>query len=147
MMNAVLCSAQVSLVRVSGLPSILSPTTQHPPAVALTHTHQRVGLAAVRFRLIRPSACTTAGSGLHPRGAGSPGCQAESSSLSYGLLVIPPVLPTPPHGDAVAFSSRPEYAYLERTCTSDQTRSQTVHPHRLVRWVNEADRLTVKAHE
>ena len=52
---------------------------------------------------------------------------------------LPPVLPTPPHGNAVAFSSRPEYAYLERTCTSDQTRSQTVHPIQLVWMVNEID--------
>ena len=144
-MNAVLCSAQVSLVRVSGLPSILSPTTQHPPAVALAHNpsarraccgplpaHTSFGMYDRRLRT-SPTGC---------RLARMPG-RIEFVILRTARL--PPVLPTPPHGNAVAFSSRPEYAYLERTCTSDQTRSQTVHPHRLVRWVNQADELRVKA--
>ncbi len=44
--------------------------------------------------------------------------QAESSSLSYGLIVHLLLLPTPPHGDAVAVGYRPERAYLKRTSTS-----------------------------
>jgi hypothetical protein len=141
MMNAVLCSAQVSLVRVSGLPSILSPTTQHPPAVALAHNpsarraccgplpaHTSFGMYDRRLRT-SPTGC---------RLARMPG-RIEFVILRTARL--PPVLPTPPHGNAVAFSSRPEYAYLERTCTSDQTRSQTVHTIQLVWMVSQAGRL------
>jgi hypothetical protein len=43
---------------------------------------------------------------------------AESSSLSYGLVVHLLLLPTPPRGDAVAVDYRPESAYLKRTLTS-----------------------------
>src|ERR1700684_280849 len=57
-------------------------------------------------------------SGLRPCTAGSPVNPAVSSSLSYGLLVHLPLLSTLPCGNAVTFSYRPEYAYLERTCTS-----------------------------
>ena len=44
--------------------------------------------------------------------------QAESRSLSYGLIVHLLLLPTPPLGDAVAVGYRPERAYLKRTSTS-----------------------------
>ena len=43
--------------------------------------------------------------------------KAESSSLSYGWTVRLLLLPTPPHGDAVAFGYRPENVYLEGTFT------------------------------
>ena len=38
--------------------------------------------------------------------------------VSYGPAVHLRLLSTPPHGDAVTFSYRPESACLERTCTS-----------------------------
>src|SRR5580765_5406714 len=44
--------------------------------------------------------------------------QAESRSLSCGLIVHLLLLPTPPRGDAVAVGYRPETAYLKRTSTS-----------------------------
>jgi hypothetical protein len=43
---------------------------------------------------------------------------AESSLLPYGWIVHLLLLPTPPHGGAVAFGYRPESVYLERTFTS-----------------------------
>jgi hypothetical protein len=58
------------------------------------------------------------GSGLRHYVAGSPGHQAESSSLSYGPVSRFRLLPTSPHGDAVTFSFRPESVCLKRTCTS-----------------------------
>ena len=139
MMNAVLCSAQVSLVRVSSLPSILSPTTQHPPAVALTH------IPSARRACCGPLPAHTSFSMHDRRLWTSPtGCRLARMPGRIEFVILrtarlPPVLPTPPRGNAVAFSSRPEYAYLERTCTSDQTRSQTVHPTRLVRVVKEIE--------
>src|SRR2546429_8057806 len=50
-------------------------------------------------------------------------CPAESSSSSYGLVVHLLLLSTPPLGDAVAFSYRPESVCLERTCTSLTSRA------------------------
>src|SRR3989441_13320738 len=50
-------------------------------------------------------------------------CPAESSSSSYGLVVHLLLLPTPPPGDAVAFSFRPESVCLKRTFTSLTTRA------------------------
>ena len=49
------------------------------------------------------AACTMI-SRLHPNVGGSPTHPAESSSLSCGPAVRFRLLPTPPHGDAVAFS-------------------------------------------
>ena len=58
------------------------------------------------------------GSGFRHYLADSPVSPAESSSLTYGRLVHFPLLSTPPRGDAVTFSYRPEWAYLKRTYTS-----------------------------
>src|SRR6266704_6273839 len=48
---------------------------------------------------------------------------AESSSLSYGLVVHLLLLSTPPRGDAVAVGYRPESVCLKRTFTSPTTRA------------------------
>ena len=64
------------------------------------------------------------GSGLRPTLAGSPIGPAESSLSAYGLLLHLPLLPTPPRGDAVTVSYRPEWACLKGTCTLP-----TRHPH------------------
>jgi len=53
--------------------------------------------------LAATTACTVL-SRLHPNVGGSPTHPAESSSLSCGPAVRFRLLPTPPHGDAVAFS-------------------------------------------
>src|SRR2546425_10652738 len=50
-------------------------------------------------------------------------CPAESSSSSYGLVVHLLLLSTPPLGDAVAFSFRPESVCLKRTFTSLTSRA------------------------
>ena len=59
------------------------------------------------------------------------GYPAESSSLSYGLVVHLLLLPTPPLGDAVAFGYRPESICLKRTCTSLTSRALRRTYHRL----------------
>ncbi len=59
----------------------------------------------------------TRGSGLRHSLAGSPTRPAESRSLSYGPMVHLRLLSTPPRGDAVTLSYRPESAGLEGTCT------------------------------
>ena len=53
---------------------------------------------------------------------------AESSSSSYGLVVLLLLLPTPPRGDAVTVGYMPESDYMRRTCTS-----LIVCPHRRTR--------------
>jgi hypothetical protein len=62
------------------------------------------------------------------------GYPAESSFLSYGLVVHLLLLPTPPLGDAVAFGFRPESVYLERTCTSLSARALRRTCHGLAPW-------------
>jgi hypothetical protein len=44
--------------------------------------------------------------------------QAESRSLSCGLVVRLPLLLTPPHGDAITVDYRPESACLKWTSTT-----------------------------
>ena len=44
--------------------------------------------------------------------------QAESRSLSYGLVIRLPLLLTPPRGDAITVDYRPESACLKRTFTA-----------------------------
>src|SRR2546428_7079758 len=58
-------------------------------------------------------------------------CPAESSSSSYGLVVHLLLLSTPPLGDAVAFSFRPESVCLKRTSTSLTSRALRRTYHRL----------------
>ena len=69
-------------------------------------------------------------SGLRPSLAGSPPHPAESSSLSYGLAVHLPLLPTPPHGDAVTVRYRPESVCLKGTSTPP-----TEYTFRRTRWL------------
>src|SRR5882672_1118823 len=59
------------------------------------------------------------------------GYPAESSFLSYGLVVHLLLLPTPPLGDAVAFGYRPESICLKRTYTSLTSRALRRTHHRL----------------
>ena len=63
-------------------------------------------------------------SGLRHSLAGSPIGPAESSSFSYGRLLLLPLLPTPPRGDAVTVRYRPEWACLKGTSTLPAR-----HPH------------------
>jgi len=83
---------QVSLLH-SSRPSMHS-VTKHltRPATASPLPAQRDRLPGLFSR-----------SGLHPESAGSSLRTAESCSSSYGLHVRFRLLPTPPHGDAVAF--------------------------------------------
>ena len=57
------------------------------------------------------------GSGLRHFSAGSPQRPAELRSSSYGPMIHLRLLSTPPRGDAVTFSYRPESACLEGTST------------------------------
>jgi hypothetical protein len=96
---------QVSLIHASGPPIIPSPTpwgSRH------------------RFRTLplRVSGFPLAWVGASPFSSRPASFQAESSSLSYGLIVHLLLLPTPPRGDAVAAGYRPERACLKRTSTS-----------------------------
>jgi len=110
---------QVSLILARGLPTIPSPITWHPAVVALSRYPSAPRLP--RFIGVR----------LRPRYAGSSGCPAESSSSSYGLVIHLLLLPTPPLGDAVAFSFRPESVCLKRTSTSLTSRALRRTYHRL----------------
>jgi hypothetical protein len=92
---------------VSDLPNIPSPPTWSLLS-SLCHITPQRGRLPTQSRW----------SGLRHLQAGSPVDPAVSSSLSYGLLVHLPLLSTSPYGNAVTVSYRPEYAYLERTCTS-----------------------------
>src|SRR5260221_2478918 len=82
-------ATQVSLLHVPDLQSLPSPTTSPLPLVAFAPNPSA------------PRASRKRGSGLRLSVAGSPIGPAESSSLSYGRLLLLPLLPTPPHGDAV----------------------------------------------
>jgi len=110
-MNTVLFAVQISLLHVSGLPNIPSPTTKSSlPSLSHT-TPQRDRLSGLRHCL-----------------AGSPTDPAETGSLYYGLLVHLQLLPTPPRDDAVTISFRPECVCLTRTSTS-----LTRHAHKRTR--------------
>ena len=96
---------QVSLIHASGRLIILSPTPLGLPPSLSHPTPQRVGL------LTRVS----------PGFTFSPQARQLSGRIafvSYGLIVHLLLLPTPPHGDAVAVGYRPERACLKRTSTS-----------------------------
>ena len=85
-------SGQVSLLH-SSRPSMHSVTTHLArPAIASPLPAQRDRLPGL-----------LSGSGLRPESEGSSRRTAESCSSSYGLHVRFRLLPTPPHGDAVAF--------------------------------------------
>jgi len=90
---------------------------EHPPCigqVSLLHS-SRPSMHSVTKHLTRPATASPlptqrdrlpglfSRSGLHPESAGSSLRTAESCSSSYGLHVRFRLLPTPPHGDAVAF--------------------------------------------
>ena len=105
-MNSSSCYGQVSLIHVPDLPIPPSPTTG-----------QALDIAFARY----PSARRVPhfpGLGFTLRQQARRRRPAESSSLSYGWIVHLLLLPTPPHGDAVAFGYRPESVCLERTLTS-----------------------------
>src|SRR5438128_10455003 len=88
------------------MPRTFRPFRRQPPVVA-PRTWSGFVTRAYR-RPLRAGAShpfgTTASLGLRLSLAGSPRRLAESrSSLSYGRVVHLPLLPTPPHGDAVTF--------------------------------------------
>ena len=105
-MNSGSCYEQVSLIHALDLPIPPSPTTSQSPNVAFA-----------RYPSARRSPAF-AGLGFALRQQARRYRPAESSSLSYGWIVHLLLLPTPPHGDAVAFGFRPESVCLERTFTS-----------------------------
>ena len=105
-MNTVSVDQQVSLIHVSDLPIIPSPTTP----LALAARFPTLPLSSSGFPLARVWAS--------PFSSRLADFQAESSSFSYGLIVHLLLLPTPPRGDAVAVGYRPESACLKRTSTS-----------------------------
>src|SRR5258708_40267184 len=86
--------------------SAFRPFRRHPPPVV-----QRAwsGFATLAYRRPPPQEAshplpgTSASFGLRLFLAGSPRRQAESRSSSYGRVVHLPLLPPPPHGDAVTF--------------------------------------------
>src|SRR6266404_631761 len=75
--------------------SLLSPTTQLPPMIALAPINS-ASWASCSHRF-----------GLHRSLAGSPVSMAESSSLYYGRLSRLSLLSTSPRNDAVTISYRP----------------------------------------
>jgi len=109
-----LCGEQVSLIHASGPPIIPSPTTLGLPPSLSHPTPQRVGLLT----------------GVSPGFATKSQARQLSGRIAFVILRTdrsPPaclrvrtgrLLPTPPHGDAVAVGYRPERAYLKRTSTS-----------------------------
>jgi len=94
-----------------------TPDNERPPfsgQVSLLHS-SRPSMHSVTKHLTRPATASPlpaqrdrlpglfSRSRLHPESAGSSLRTAESCSSSYGLHVRFRLLPTPPHGDAVAF--------------------------------------------
>jgi hypothetical protein len=120
-MNSGSFSEQVSLIHTLSLLTIPSPTTW-PPRWSLFHATPQ------RQRSRFPGPDFALGMQAHR------GYPAESSFLSYGLVVHLLLLPTPPLGDAVAFGFRPESVYLERTCTSLTARALRRTCHGLAPW-------------
>jgi hypothetical protein len=120
-MNTLLSGRQVSLIHTLSLLTIPSPTTW-PPRWSLFHATPQ------RHRSRFPVLDFALGMQAHR------GYPAESSFLSYGLVVHLLLLPTPPLGDAVAFGFRPESVYLERTSTSLSARALRRTCHGLVPW-------------
>jgi len=115
-MNSDSFHKQVSLIHASGLPD-------HSVSKHLTHSRRRFSRypsapRASLFRWVLDFAFRTQARHLRP---------AESSLLSYGLVVHLLLLPTPPRGDAVAVGYRPESVYLKRTFTSPTTRAFQAH--------------------
>jgi len=100
-------NAEVSLLHVPRLPTILPPTTAQPPAIAFLvllapALKGHPASAGAGSHSFKPSAWPV-NSRLRPLPAGSPGCRAESSSSTCGLVVCLALLSTPPRGDAVTF--------------------------------------------
>src|SRR6516164_1106880 len=75
-------------------------------------------IAFVRSPSAERASCDFAGLGFAPGWQARRARPAESSSLSYGLVVHLPLLPTSSRNEAVTFSYRPESVCLERTFTS-----------------------------
>jgi len=114
-MNSVLIRSGLSVSRIW---SSEHPVPNHPavPGVAFAHNpsaHRTATPCSVEAR----SKLRTLFRLRHSL-AGSPNGQAETGSLSYGLLIHLLLLSTPPRGDAVTFGYRPECVYLKRTRTS-----------------------------
>ena len=106
---------QVSLLHEQGLPTIPPPTTWLLRRSLYHVTLQRrrpSNLFDLGFAIRRQARQTTRPNRVHFR---------------CGLAVRFPMLSTPPHGDAVSVSYRPENVYLKRTSTSPSmfTRKRT----------------------
>ena len=105
---------ELHLCRQAGLPdsrgSPSCPFRLHPPSAPLS------SLLHATPQLVESPALTGLGFAIHSQARRHR--PAESSLLSYGWIVHLLLLPTPPHGDAVAFGYRPESVCLERTFTS-----------------------------
>ena len=99
------------------------PSFRRQPPDAPQHRFITLPLSVLGFPGSVPSSRLSEYPGFVPRSglrhmlAGSPQRPAESRSSSYGPMVHLRLLSTPPHGDAVSFSYRPENACLEGTFT------------------------------
>jgi hypothetical protein len=108
-MNSVPVPGRSPCLTCKAFTTIPPPSTPRTPDVALAR-YPSAHRAISRLRL---------------SSAGSPVRQAESSSLSCGLVVHLLLLPTPPRGDAVTVDYRPESVCLKGTSTPP-----TSHAHR-----------------
>jgi hypothetical protein len=99
-------AAQVSLLHVSDLQSLPSPTTSPPPLVAFAPNPSAPGA----FSLF-------ASPGFALQSQARQSARPNRVRFSYGRLLHLTLLPTPPRGDAVTFSYRPEWACLKGTST------------------------------
>lgn len=113
---------QVSLLHEQGLPTIPPPTTWLLRRSLYHVTLQRrrpSNLFDLGFTIRRQARQTT-----RPR----PTCGRCPVHFRCGLAVRFPMLSTPPHGDAVSVSYKPENVYLKRTSTSPSmfTRKRTL---------------------
>ena len=84
--------------------------SRYPSADWASSCSRRVPTVSVPLWYSRSFHAVPVRSGLRHSLAGSPPHPAVSGSSSYGLAVHLPLLPTPPHGDAVTFGYRPESA-------------------------------------
>jgi hypothetical protein len=121
-MNTVSFSGRSPCFTLSNLPAIPPPTTcRRLSAMSLVCDTQLTGGTGSR----PPTSRGTMRLGLRLYLAGSPRRPAESSSSSCGLAVHLPLLPTPPHGDAVTFGYKVQTSNLDGDFhPADSTRSQ-----------------------
>jgi len=97
----------VSQLHADILQDILSPTTRCSTATVFFGTFPPPGNLNMLLPVLR-QAFTPHEYGLHLASAGSPLASSRIAFVSYGLSFPLPLLPTPPHGDAVTVEYKPE---------------------------------------